>query len=74
MRNISLPIFTLTGGPQLTIEPSNHSDRVRLIIHDSDDREVRGGDIILSMPIEMQDALAAAVAAFNSKLKLAVVK
>lgn len=73
MKNISLPIFTLSGGPQLSLEESNNEDRIRLIIHDSADRQQRGLDIILSCPIEMQKNLADAVAAFNAKLKLATV-
>ena len=70
MRNISLPIFQFDGGPRLTLEPSNHIDRVRLVIHDTADRNWRGGDIILSLPVEQQDDLAKAVLSFNHIMRL----
>jgi hypothetical protein len=73
VRNISLAIFSLDGGPRFTIEPSNNEGRIRLIVQDLADRDIRGRDVIFSMPIELQDDLARAVVAFNRELRLAKV-
>jgi hypothetical protein len=65
VKNISLSIFSLDGGPKLAIEPSNNEGRIRLIVKDTADRERPGRDVIFSCPIEQEADLANAIAAFN---------
>jgi hypothetical protein len=73
VKNLSLSIFSFEGGAQFTLEPSNCEDRIRLIIHDLADKSFRGGDIILSFPMEQSDDLAKAVVSFNSIMRFAQV-
>jgi hypothetical protein len=73
MRNISLSIFTLDGGPKLAIEPSNNEGRIRLLVKDTADRENPGRDVIFSLPIEQEEDLAKAVVAFNNVMRFCVV-
>lgn len=73
MKNISLSIFSLAGGPKLTIEPSNNEGRIRLIVKDTADRDAPGRDVIFSLPIEQEEDLAKAVVAFNNAMRFCVV-
>lgn len=71
MRNVSLPIFRLSGGPRLSIEPAGEPDRVRLVIHDSADGTWRGSDIMISMDEALASRLGEAVREFNGIMRLA---
>ena len=69
MKNISLSIFTLAGGPKLALEPSNNEGRVRLLVKDTADRDWPGRDVIFSCPIEQEQDLAKAIVAFNNAMR-----
>lgn len=73
MKNNSIPLYEVEGGPVLKIEGANATNRVRLVVHDLHDRDVYGSDIILVCPIEQADDLARACVAFNREMRFAKV-
>lgn len=73
MKNISLSIFRINGGPKFAIEPSNDDGRIRLIVKDTADRNNPGNDVIFSLPIEQEADLAKAVQSFNHIMRFCVV-
>lgn len=73
MKNNSIPLYEIEGGARLSVEEANVTGRVRLVVHDTANREFYGHDIILSCPLEQADDLARAVIAFNREMRFAKV-
>jgi hypothetical protein len=73
MKNNSIPLYEIEGGPVLKVEEANATGRVRLVLHDTASRNFYGHDIIFSCPLEQADDLARAVVAFNREMRFAKV-
>ncbi len=69
MKNNSIPLYEIEGGPKLAVEEANSTGRVRLVIHDTASGQFYGHDIILSCPLEQAEDLAKACVAFNRAMR-----
>jgi hypothetical protein len=73
VKNNSIPLYEIEGGPVLKIEEANATGRVRLVVHDTANGKYYGHDILLVCPIEQADDLARACVAFNREMRFAKV-
>lgn len=67
MENLSMALFRLEGGMQLSVETSRVHGMARVVIHDTAEKHF-GKDVVVSMPLEHARNISKAVDAFNREM------